>query len=130
VAVLETATGARGTVELSRTRTLRNTCVLECELASVEVELFEPYAQVVLRLTDGAPQLAGPVGGVDFAARPYLTLFEHQLRDFVEAIRLGRPPFVSGSEGRRSIALIEACYAIRRPLEQPWDYPRVYDAVR
>ncbi len=131
VAVLETAAGVRGTIELSRTRTLRNTCVIEGQLASVEVALFEPYAQLALRLTGTvAPELAARVGGEEFARRPYLAVFDRQLHDFVDAIELGRPPGVPGAEGRRAVALIEECYAVRRPLELPWDYPRVYEAVR
>ena len=34
----------------------------------------------------------------------------HQLRDFVEAIRTGRPPMVDGREGRRAVEAILAIY--------------------
>ena len=40
--------------------------------------------------------------------------------DLFDAIRTGRAPEVPGSEARRSLALIEACYSQRRPLRLPW----------
>lgn len=130
IAELETADGARGTVELSRTRTLRNTCVLQGEAGSIEVSLFEPYAEVSLRVDNATEALAGSVGSGDFARQPYLAVFEEQLADFVAASTERRPPFVPGTEGARSIALIEECYAVRQPLELPWDFPQAYEAVR
>jgi hypothetical protein len=47
--------------------------------------------------------------------------YRRQLEDFCEAIRARREPFV-GREGKKSIALIEACYAKRQPIEYPWRF--------
>jgi len=49
---------------------------------------------------------------------PDLVAAEHE--DFFNAIKLGRPLSVSGEEGRKSVELIEACYAERRLLKLPW----------
>jgi hypothetical protein len=43
--------------------------------------------------------------------------------DFIEAIQTGRSPAVSGTEARRSLALVEACYAERHLWELPWVEP-------
>ena len=126
---LTTHSGAHGVVELSRTRTLRNTCMIEGERGTVEVQLFEPFAQVAVRLSGDLPVLTGRVGDAEFETRPYRALFGRQLDDFAEAIRSRRPPFVPGREGRLSVALVEECYAARQPLEHPWDFPRSYEVV-
>ena len=47
-------------------------------------------------------------------------IFRRQLADFVEAVRTGREPLVSGAEGRRAVALMEACRACRQPLDLAW----------
>lgn len=39
------------------------------------------------------------------------------LEDFLEAIRVGRPPVCDGQEGRKSVALVEAIYASARTGE-------------
>lgn len=129
-AVLLTTAGVRGTVELSRTRALRNTCRIECELGMLEVQLFEPHAEVILRLSADVSPLAGRVGDDRLALQPYRVLFERQLDAFVDAIAFGRRPFVPGSEGRRTVALIEECYARREQLDLPWDVRPVHGAAR
>lgn len=116
---LVTARGVRGVVELSRTRALRNTVqihgaagMLEASFYTGEVTLHRG-CQVIAVARDGDhPCLAGTAEGKD--------LFRAQLTDFVDSIRSGRPPAVSGEEGRRSVALLEACAARRRPLVLPW----------
>ena len=57
------------------------------------------------------------------ASEPWHDVFRRQFADFAVAIRDGREPFIPGREGRRSIQLIEDCYASRQPLSQPWIYP-------
>ncbi len=111
----------RGVVELSRARELRDTFVLECERGRLEVGCFEPS---VVRITPtGAERtLEGDVPDPEFAAAPLRTVFARQHADVVDAIRRRRrEPLVSGADGRRVIAAIEACYARREPLARPWD---------
>jgi predicted dehydrogenase len=120
--------GAPVHVELSRTRALRDTAVIECERGSVEIGVFEP-AVVRLRLPDGGPSLDARVPDWEFECAPLQVVFARQLADMVGAIRGGRPPLVGGVEARRVVAVVEACYALRRPLRRTWDYPEVYASL-
>ena len=120
--------GAPVHLELSRTRALRDTSVIECENGSVEIGVFEP-AVVRLRLPGGGPALDARVPDQEFEGAPLRVVFARQLADVVGAIRGGRPPLVSGVDGRRVVALVEACYALRRPLRRSWDYPEVYASL-
>ncbi len=113
-----------GTVEISRTRNLRNTCLFEGDRASLEVGIWDPDPVIALRLSGAQMSLDGQArprkGGSKLS---FQDVFVRQIDDFAAAIREGRPPLVPGREGRRSLDLIEACYEARRPLELPWDEP-------
>jgi len=117
---LEMESGARGRVELSRTRDLRNSCVIKGERGTIEVGTKTD--SVVSLSWDGGPTLSGR--GV-VASRPSPTnlvdLFEPQLRQFIAAIRFGEAPVVSGREGRRSIELLAECYRTRQLWTHHWD---------
>ena len=121
--------GVTGMVELSRTRTLRNSVVIRGERATLTIGPgFDPELRIahagrehVLSAHAHAPH-ATPVTSLE-------ALFDAQLLDFVEAVRDGRPPFVTGTEGRRSIALLETCRSVREPLELPWLRPKRSDAI-
>jgi predicted dehydrogenase len=119
---LEFPGGARGSVELSRTRQLRNTIVIRGERATASLGVG-PDPEVWLRLAGSNRLLRGRIRPEGGGPADLTALFEAQLRDFVDAIREQRPPFVSGLEGRRSVALIEACRRIRTSLELPWLAP-------
>lgn len=43
-----------------------------------------------------------------------------QLQDFVHAIQTGAAPKVDGQQGCKSVALAERCYAVAKPLPEPW----------
>lgn len=117
---LELEGGGRAFVELSRTRALRNSWILEGSEARLEIEtLFNPRLR--LAFAGGRGELAGRVelpGGEPEGA---LDCFSRQLEDFVDCVRLRRAPRVGGSESRRFVALMEACRAVRQPLELPWE---------
>ncbi len=116
--------GLAGTVEISRTRNLSNTCVFEGSRATLEVGVWDPDPEIRLLIADREVSLSGRArreresAGLDFTQA-----FVRQLDDFADAIRERREPFVPGREGRRSLALIEACYARRQPLVLPWSIP-------
>ncbi len=121
---LEMASGARGTVELSRTRDLPGTAVLEGEHARLKVSLvsnhveLEPSGAGMSIKGEIRPQLAnGPVQ----ASAGDLIIAEYE--DFFQAVRSGRPPTVTGEVARGSVGLIEDCYANRRPWHLPWVEP-------
>lgn len=119
--------GAEGTVEISRTRNLRNTAIIRGEKGWVEVDVegnslsFFPEGDEVG--VSGTAVMQGP----NSASTPHIPhrLFYDQLSDWVGANRNGHKPLVTGEEGRRSVALIEECYRLRRPLDLPWA-PQVF----
>ena len=115
--------GVTGFVELSRTRTLRNSIVIRCERGTLTIGPgFDP--EIRIHHADRSRELSAYAQAQGAARAASLeVLFETQLRDFVEAVRTRRAPFVSGVEGRRSIALLEACRRVREPLEFPWLRP-------
>jgi predicted dehydrogenase/nucleoside-diphosphate-sugar epimerase len=109
---LATAGGARGVVALSRMRELRNTvrlrgaaATLEASFYTGEITLRRGAEVTVLDASADLPCLAGTAEGMD--------LFRAQLADFAAAVRGGAEPAVPGAEGRRSVALLEACAAVR-----------------
>jgi predicted dehydrogenase len=117
---LTTLTGVPGRVEISRTRNLRNTCVFEGERATLEVGVWDPDPPVTLRRAGETLSLSGRIRreaeiGLDFNGA-----FLRSLDDFAGAILERRDPQVPAREGRRAVELIEACYAVRQPLELPW----------
>lgn len=115
--------GVTGTVELSRTRNLGSAITLRCERGTIEIGPgFDPEIRV--HHADRGFLLSGRAHAPGASAAARLEdLFDAQLRDFVTAVRERRPAFVSGPEGRRSIALLEACRRVREPLELPWLRP-------
>ena len=128
---LQMRSGATGTVELSRTRGLRNSYILHGERGTLEVGTgFDP----TLRMTTAR-------GDVFFEGKAMWTespqesalftnVMRHQLEDFTHAIRDHREPFVSGREGSRAVKLIEACYTTRQPLNLPWMLPCTASGVQ
>ena len=127
-AELELPTGGTGRIVLSRRRELRDTFVVRCEHATVEVGIFEP-ATLRIALADGA-LLDGSVPAADFAHAPLRWVFGQQLQDFARAARSGTEPLVTLADGRRAVAFVEACYAARTPLRHPWDWPEALAAVQ
>ena len=118
---LTMASGARGVVELSRTRQLRNTAILRGERGQLEISLYDN------RVT-GTPDklLDYAIDGMKPARLPqqsYEDLFALQLSAWVNAIRTGAALFVTGTDAARSIALIESCHRERRDLKLPWVQP-------
>jgi predicted dehydrogenase len=112
--------GAVGTVEISRTRNLRNTCVFEGERATLEVGVWDPDPEIKLILAGSEVHLSGHARRRETGSLSFTDVFVRQIDDFAAAIRERREPFVPGREGRRSQELIEECYARRRFLELPW----------
>jgi len=115
--------GVAGTVEISRTRNLANTCFFEGSRATLEVGVWDPDPEIRLLIADREVSLAGRARQQGSAGLDFTSAFVRQLDDFAAAVRGAREPFVPGREGRRSLALIEACYARRQPLVLPWSIP-------
>jgi predicted dehydrogenase len=112
--------GASGIIEVSRTRALRNTCIFEGERGTFEVGFWDRLGLVKLNVANQPITLTAAEAE---AGELWRDVFRRQFTDFAVAVRDGRKPFVPGREGRRSIQLIDDCYASRQPLSQPWTYP-------
>ena len=108
--------GGTGFVELSRTRDLPNTTLIHGTRASLEIDLWR--RRLTLRGDGSNEDLS-----IDKGAFGY-DVFDAQLADWMHAIRSGQQPSVDGEQGRKSIALIESCYASRTLLELPWVAPK------
>ncbi|HEV7786171.1 MAG TPA: Gfo/Idh/MocA family oxidoreductase [Thermoanaerobaculia bacterium] len=119
-----------GTIEISRTRNLANTCLFEGERASLEVGIWDPDPSIRLLLADREVALDGRARRPEGSGVDFLEAFVRQIDDFAAAVREGREPHVPGREGRRSQALIEECYARRQPLELPWSVVPVVSGDR
>jgi predicted dehydrogenase/nucleoside-diphosphate-sugar epimerase len=117
-----------GVVQLSRTRKLRNSFRIECERGTIEFGSLERY-RVSIRL-DGV-ELVDPFRDLprDYCldlswAREPETLwyesFKAEIDDWLDAIRAGRRPQLSGRSVLPVVKLIEDCYRRPLPLEEPW----------
>ncbi len=118
---LTMASGARGTVTLSRLRNLRNTAIIQGARATLEVELAANALSLIP--ADSALAMAGQALPREDLTAPEQTtvdLFTAELTDWLSAINSGTRPSIDGREGRRSLALIEAGYARRQPAVCPW----------
>jgi len=115
---LTLASGAKGFVTLSRTRTLRTTAIIRGTKGELEVGLSTD------RLRADPPGLlefkVGRQKGSRLGSQKSGNSFELQLIDWTTAIETGRQPSVSGESTSRSIALIENLKAHSQTMEQPW----------
>jgi predicted dehydrogenase/nucleoside-diphosphate-sugar epimerase len=115
---LQLRNGAKGIIELSWTRDLRNTCIIRGEKGEIEVGMF-PSDPATLRL--GRMQMAGmPTDGRTHAFDLHATA-ARQFEVFANAVRTGGAPPVSGDQALESIRLFEACRGARQALNLPWE---------
>jgi predicted dehydrogenase len=120
---LRLQSGICGVVELSRTRRLRNTGIIHCELGVIEIGLsVDKWNDLKLVLYEQPYALDGQVANLSEPSngQSHLDLTRTQIKDFVAAINGGRNPDVDGRSAECSIQLIEACYSQRKPLQLPW----------
>jgi predicted dehydrogenase len=110
--------GVQGFVELSRTRNLGSRIRIHGERGRVEVD----GNSVTLKLAEDCLGLSGKVVNTEDPSdlEGYHRWIKASLVNWAAAIRNGTPPAVPGREGRRAVALVEACYRERRPLTFPW----------
>lgn len=118
--------GARGVVELSRTRSLGNRIQVWAKRGTVEIPLYGD--RVTLSLSGSDLTLSGRAGqGLGGAPidQDLVSVMADQLRAWAGAIRGQPTDLVTGVESRRSIALIETCYQLAKPLPEPWAMPMI-----
>jgi predicted dehydrogenase len=113
-------------VVISRSRNLRNTCLFTGERARLEVGIWDPDPPVTLSFGGSELTLAGRArrdGRRAESGPGFNDAFRRQLDDFAAAVREGREPAVTAADGRRTIAMLEACYGAREALSFPWEAP-------
>lgn len=116
-----------GEVELSRTRTLRNSFQVVCERGVLEVSGGERFRVVVrpngLALTDavGDRHRAATIAGTwaDEHDAPGYESFRAEIDDWLAAIRGGTQPELSGRSALASARLIDECYARATFMTEP-----------
>lgn len=112
--------GASGTVELSRTRILRNSVIVEGDEGSLEAFFHEPRLTVHRKgrrgLSINFSNADDPAAEVGLAES-----LRDQLVDWHASIAEAREPYVSGVDGARVVSLMEAMYARRERWVFPWE---------
>ena len=122
---LELRGGATGTVELSRTRTLRNTAILTGSRDRVEVALHRNEIvgispeDLLLRELDGRNGAAMPDESL-----LHEDMFRRELDDWLDAVRGAGVPLADGASVAPGIGIIDRCYRMRQPLRPPWPRSR------
>jgi predicted dehydrogenase len=116
------APAVSGTVELSRTRDLRNSWIIRGERGTLEVGT-RSESLIHLQLDGQETALTGRATKDRVPDGRRVDIFARQLEDFLRAVTEHGVPLIPGDEGRRVVELMETCYAHRQPLEQPWMRP-------
>jgi predicted dehydrogenase len=121
---VETQSGISGTVELSWTRSLRNTARIVGTRGTLDVEWYTSGAH--LSLPNGFHTLSGEIKGdprLCGGADAFPTMFLAQLRRWCAWLRNDTAPeehMANASDGRRNIELITSCRAMREQMAEPW----------
>jgi predicted dehydrogenase len=110
---LELRVPVPGTLELSRTRPLRNEIRIECKRGTITAPLPQP-GELTLELDGRVHHL------FCHDDDPYPAAFRAQLADFLRAARGEGPPAVPAEDGLAVVEAVEAAYGMRQPLPQPW----------
>jgi UDP-N-acetyl-2-amino-2-deoxyglucuronate dehydrogenase len=119
-ALLEFASGARGVLSVTTaaypgyprrveiTGTLGTVCLEQDRIIAADLRDASPLATQVVPTSDDQRSFSPVVSDI----RGHQAVIE----DFLQAIRDNRPPVCDGTEGRRSIALVEAIYVAARQM--------------
>lgn len=115
---VSTSSGGKGVIELSRTRSLRQSAIIRGHGGTVEVGLDSNR----LRLDPAvlAKRRFGGVRGKSIGAQSYEDLFDAQLRDWHLVLHGRQPPAVPARDALEVIELIEHSYGIRQQWSLPW----------
>lgn len=114
------ANGVAGRVELSRTRELPTELKIEGDRGKMVVA----YKPNELTLEVGGRRLETFKMATEDPSGQSLSVWHYmivkQLDNWIRSLQGMEPVLVPGEEGRKVVALIERCYAERKPLHFPW----------
>jgi predicted dehydrogenase/nucleoside-diphosphate-sugar epimerase len=141
-----------GAIELARTRELDSFVQIVCQRATLEFHVGERHRIRIIprdvRLVDpldvahfpmamaGTPprQPTHKAGGAGWwlealwqgatEDESWYATFGRQFDDWLEAIRTGSTPVLSGRSALRTAKFIEDCYAARQPMREPWVFAK------
>lgn len=128
---LKMSNGAEGTVRLSRDCLLSNKCFIKCENGWIVYSLDVPenfeWGFYDTKYKFNTSLEIGKCSTIysqdDHTIKKhgdFLTYFTAQIIDFIEAIKKGKEPLVSGKEALKSMELIDACYHNRGLMKMNW----------
>jgi predicted dehydrogenase/nucleoside-diphosphate-sugar epimerase len=118
-----------GRIELARTRDLGNFIRLECEQGQLVFDVNERFR---VRVVPGDAKLSDPFDDrlrsfcldarweQQLEDESWLETFRRQIDDWLESIRQGRAPRLSGRSALPTARMIDACYARPAPMAEPW----------
>ena len=118
---LSTDSGATGTVQLSRTRKLSNTAIIEGTNGNIEISLGSNNISA-----DPVTLLNGTYNGKSLKKNHPQTISDlicDQLLNWISGVQDKQNIFVSGEDGLHSIKLIEQCYDTKEYWQFPWMQP-------
>jgi predicted dehydrogenase len=104
-------------LEFSWSHRLRRSIQLVGERGTLEASTSDPRNLTLRRNTRRGPMEMKIVCAREWNARSH---YRAQLDDFIGAIRERRAPFVTAESSLHALAVIEAAYARRTPMVQPW----------
>lgn len=110
--------GVRGVIELSRTRNLRNTCIIRGERGEIEIGVG-PRGPVAIR--SGAFELSGAPQVVNEPEPTPLEQTRLQMEEFAGALAGGADCPLFAEHTLESIRLYDACKREVRSLDLPWE---------
>lgn len=120
--------GVEGVIELSRTRNLRNTCIIRGERGDLEVGVG-PRGPVTMR--SGRFELSGPPQVVSEPEPSPIEQTRLQMEEFATAVATGGDCPLFAEHTLESIRLYDACKSQIEPLEQPWEaFAATFDFAR
>ncbi len=129
-----------GSIQLSRTRRLRNTVQIRCEKGTLEVPAGERFQinihpqDVSLRdeVLRQVRQFELRLGWADEPKSDWWEIFRCELDDWLDAIRHGTRPQLNGASAIPTVELIDECYARAGRLHEPGIDERLFsiDEVR
>lgn len=112
-------------MEFSWSHRLRRSIRVIGERGTLEASTSDPRTLTLHRTTSRGPMVMQIPCAERWDSRGH---YRAQLDDFVGAIRERRAPFVTAESALRALEVIEAAYAIRTPMAQPWLTPMRHSA--
>ena len=117
---LELPGGVPCFVELSRTRNLRNSAIIEGSRGRLEVSFYTNKLTLLMAGYD-IPFDCLPQSSALPDPSPWRHMFDFQLEDWLCAMHSKRPALVNGREASKVVRLLERLYRLREPLIHPWE---------